>query len=31
MPVMLYDKRCPGALAYAKLAGEMLRRRRRAT
>jgi chromosome partitioning protein len=29
MPVMLYDKRCPGALAYAKLAGEMLRRRGR--
>lgn len=29
MPVMLYDKRCPGALAYARLAGEMLRRRRR--
>ncbi|HEX3882778.1 MAG TPA: ParA family protein [Stellaceae bacterium] len=27
MPVMLYDRRCPGAVAYANLAAEMLRRR----
>ncbi len=26
LPVLLYDLRCPGAKAYAKLAGEMLRR-----
>ena len=29
LPVMLYDRRCPGAQAYARLAAEMLRRRRR--
>ncbi|MFO1038779.1 MAG: ParA family protein [Geminicoccaceae bacterium] len=28
-PVLLYDHRCPGAVAYAHLAGEMLRRDRR--
>ncbi|HXQ53557.1 MAG TPA: ParA family protein [Stellaceae bacterium] len=29
-PVLLYDLRCPGAQAYVRLAGEMLRRERRA-
>jgi chromosome partitioning protein len=26
LPVLLYDHRCPGALAYRDLAAEMLRR-----
>ena len=28
-PVLIYDAKCPGSLAYIQLAGEMLRRDRR--